>query len=65
MPVLDTKIWYGETNENGKWYSLGEGQKMGREAPGKEGNIKGKRIKGRKQKQINYLFFKKPMATRL
>ena len=38
---------------------------MGREAPGKEGNMQGKRIKGRKQKQINYLFFKKPMATRL
>ena len=37
----------------------------GRKTPGEERQIRGKRIIGRKHKCLNYVFYKKPMASKL
>ena len=62
---MDTMIWYGESKESGKWYESEKGQEKGRQTPGRDKPLAGRRIKDRKVKTINYVFYKKPMATRL
>ena len=39
IPVLDTQIWYGETGQNGLWYSRAKSDSG--KAPGMEKELKG------------------------
>ena len=63
IPVLDTQIWYGEKCPSGFWYN--RAKHTSGKTPGMERELKGRRIKGRAQRQVCYMFYKKPMASRL